>query len=118
MKKTFFNFIRHGLMACGLGPLILAVLYLILQHQYHIETLTATEVCIGIISVSVFAFIAGGINEIYQIERLPLVFSAIFVFGNLGCHLFRHPSKNRQTQCDPEGKTKSVLMVQLYFAPA
>lgn len=82
MKKTFFNFIRRGLVSCGLGPLILAVLYLILQHHHNIQTLTVTEVCVGIISLSALAFIAGGSNEIYQIERLPLVV-AIFIHGSI-----------------------------------
>ena len=36
----------------------------------------------GIFSLSVLAFIAGGMNTIYQIERLPLM-AAIFIHGGV-----------------------------------
>ena len=80
MKKNIFEFLRRGLVACGFGPIVLAILYLILQHQGVIENLTVNEVCLGIFSLSALAFIAGGMNVIYQIERLPLML-AIFIHG-------------------------------------
>ena len=80
MKKNIFGFLRRGLVACGFGPIVLAILYLILQHQGVIENLTVNEVCLGIFSLSALAFIAGGMNVIYQIERLPLMV-AIFIHG-------------------------------------
>ena len=82
MKKNIFEFVRRGLAACGLGPLVLAVLYLILQSQGIVQTLTVNEVCMGIISLSLLAFIAGGMNFIYQIERLPLMV-AILIHGGV-----------------------------------
>ena len=60
MKKTVLEFVRRGLTACGFGPMILAILYLILQRTAGLETLTVHEVCLGIVSLSVLAFIAGG----------------------------------------------------------
>ena len=80
MKKVIPEFLRRGAAACGLGPIVLAVLYLILQQQAAIETLTVREVCIGIFSLSALAFIAGGMNVIYQIERIPLMV-AILIHG-------------------------------------
>ncbi|MBE6672375.1 MAG: DUF3021 domain-containing protein [Ruminococcaceae bacterium] len=80
MKKTILEFIRRGLIACGFGPLVLVVLYLILQSQCDMHTVSVNEACIGIVSLSVLSFIAGGINVIYQIERLPLT-AAIFIHG-------------------------------------
>ena len=74
------EFFRRGLIACGFGPIILVVFYLILQYQCNIQTLTVNQVCIGIISLSALAFIAGGMNFIYQIEQLPLMV-AIFIHG-------------------------------------
>ena len=73
MKNYIRDFFRRGLIACGFGPLVLAILYLILQSQAGLETLTVSEVCRGIISLSALAFIAGGMNTLYQIERLPLM---------------------------------------------
>ena len=80
MKKTVLEFCRRGLIACGLGPMILVVLYLILQQHGVLHTLTVNEVCLGIVSLSALAFVAGGMNVIYQMERLPLMV-AILVHG-------------------------------------
>ncbi len=80
MKRYVLEFLRRGLTACGFGPIILAILYLILQHHADLETLTVNQVTIGIFSLFALAFIAGGMNVIYQIERLPLMV-AIFIHG-------------------------------------
>ena len=82
MKKFLLDFLRRGLVACGLGPVVLAFLYLILQHQAAVEILTVNQVCIGIFSLTALAFIAGGMNVIYQIERLPLMV-AILIHGGV-----------------------------------
>ena len=80
MKKFILDFLRRGLVTCGLGPIVLAVLYLILQQSAAIETLTVNQVCIGIFSLTALAFIAGGMNAVYQIERLPLMV-AVLIHG-------------------------------------
>ena len=80
MKKTVLEFCRRGCAACGVGPLVLAVIYLILQQQGAVETLSVGQVCIGIFSLSALAFVAGGMNVIYQVERLPLM-AAILIHG-------------------------------------
>ena len=82
MKKYVLEFLRRGLVACGFGPVILAIIYLILQQQKLIETLTVNQVCLGIFSLTALAFIAGGMNIIYQIEKLPLMI-AIFIHGSV-----------------------------------
>ena len=80
MKRTLLEFFRRGLIACGFGPIILAVVYLILQRHGAVQTLTVNEVCLGIFSLSALAFIVGGMNMIYQVERLPLMV-AILIHG-------------------------------------
>ena len=80
MKKFALEFLHRGLVACGIGPLVLVIIYLILQRSAAVETLTVSEVCIGIVSLAVLAFIAGGMNAIYQIERVPLMI-AILIHG-------------------------------------
>ncbi len=82
MKKNILEFFRRGLIACGFGPIVLAILYLILQQQGVVQTLTVNEVCLGIFSLSALAFIAGGMNVIYQIEQLPLM-AAILIHGGI-----------------------------------
>jgi len=82
MKKCVLEFFRRGIIACGFGPLILAVLYLVLQQQGLVQSLTVNEVCLGIFSLSALAFVAGGMNVIYKIERLPLMV-AILIHGGV-----------------------------------
>ena len=82
MKKIILEFIRRGLTACGFGPIVLAVLYLILQRQGILHSLTVEQVCLGIVSLWVLAFVAGGMNVLYQIERLPLMM-AILIHGSV-----------------------------------
>lgn len=80
MKKMVLEFFRRGAAACGLGPLVLAVLYLILQKTGNLETLTVSQVCTGIFSLSALAFLAGSLNVVYQVERLPLM-AAVTIHG-------------------------------------
>lgn len=82
MKKVALEFLRRGVMSCGVGPIILAVLYLILHHNGVVENLSVKELCVGIFSLSALAFVAGGINALYQLERLPLM-AAILIHGSV-----------------------------------
>ena len=92
MKKFILEFLRRGLIAAGIGPIVLAIVYLILQQTGAVETLSVNQVCIGIFSITALAFIAGGMNAIYQIERLPLmvailIHGSILYIGYLGTYL-------------------------------
>ncbi len=80
MKKFALEFLRRGIIASGIGPIILAVVYLILQASANVYTLTVNDVSVGIFSLFALAFIAGGMNAIYQIERLPLM-TAVLIHG-------------------------------------
>ena len=82
MKKFASAFVLRGLIAMGIGPVVLATVYLILKHADAIDTLTVDEVCIGIFSLSILAFIAGGMNAIYKIEHVPLL-TAILIHGGV-----------------------------------
>ena len=80
MKKFVSYFLLRGLVACGFGPVVLAVVYLVLYQQGVVQTLAVTEVCMGIFSLFALAFVAGGMNAIYQIERIPVML-AILIHG-------------------------------------
>ena len=82
MKRNILEFSRRGFSACGSGPMVLAILYLILHRQGLIQTLTVDQVCTGIFSLSALAFIAGGMNVIYRIEQVPLMW-AILIHGSV-----------------------------------
>lgn len=80
MKQYILDFCKRGLVAAAGGPLILAIVYGILGACGAIDTLTPGEVCKGILTVTLLAFIAAGISVVYTIERLPL-FTAIGIHG-------------------------------------
>ncbi|MBE6565076.1 MAG: DUF3021 domain-containing protein [Ruminococcaceae bacterium] len=80
MKKTISDFCFRGLVGGGFGPLVLAVVYLILHRFAGVETLSVDQLCRGIFSLYALAFAAGGLNVLYAIERLPLA-AAILIHG-------------------------------------
>ena len=82
MRQNVLEFLRRGLVAAGFGPLILVAVYLILQGRVGVETLTVRQVCLGILSLTALAFLAGGMNVVYQVERLPLM-AAIAIHGGV-----------------------------------
>ena len=93
MKKNVLESFHRGLTVCGFGPMVLAVLYLILHRCGVVDTLTVQQVGRGIFSLSALAFIAGGMNVIYRIERMPLMAAillhgAVLYLSYLGTYLF------------------------------
>ena len=82
MKKYGLEFLHRGLLAAAGGPVILAIIYGILGVTDAVTALSPTEVCLGILSITLMAFIAAGITMIYQVEQLPLI-SAILIHGGV-----------------------------------
>ena len=82
MKKFIHEIIRRGLMAAAGGPVVLAIVYGILGATGAADSLTPGEACMGILSVTLMAFIAAGITAVYQVERLPIA-SAIAIHGGV-----------------------------------
>ena len=72
MKKFFKDFLLRGLLCAAGGPLILAVIYGILGAVGAVEAFTPREVCLGILTITLLAFIAAGMTAIYRQEQLPL----------------------------------------------
>ena len=82
MKKHIGQFALRGCLAASGGPVILAIIYGILGATDAVSALAPGEVCLGIVSVTLMAFIAAGITCVYQIESLPLL-SAILIHGGV-----------------------------------
>jgi hypothetical protein len=72
MKKFWKEFLFRGLICAGGGPIVLAILYGILGATGAVEAFSPREVCLGILSITLLAFIAAGMTAIYQMEQLPL----------------------------------------------
>lgn len=80
MKSYISAFCKRGLVAAPGGPVILAIIYGILGATGTVQALSPGEVCKGILTITLMAFIAGGITAVYQIESLPL-FPALLLHG-------------------------------------
>lgn len=75
MKSFFKEFFKRGFISAWGGPFILAMIYYIVGKTESIENIPINEVSLGILSITLMAFIAGGITAIYQSEKLPLASS-------------------------------------------
>lgn len=80
MKKFAKEFMLRGFLAAGGGPVVLAIIYGTLGQVGAVSSLTPREVCLGILSITLLAFIVAGMTAIYQLEQLPLV-TAILIHG-------------------------------------
>lgn len=83
MKNHLKEFVHRGLLAAGFGPVVLAIIFGILGATGTVQTLSVREVTTGFLTVTLMAFIAGGINIVYGIERLPLMWAILLHAGVL-----------------------------------
>lgn len=72
MKEFWKNFALRGLVAAAGGPVVLGIVYGILGVAGVIVSLSPGAVCMGILTVTVLAFISAGITAVYTVEQLPL----------------------------------------------
>ena len=72
MKRYGLEFLKRGALAAVGGPLILAIVYLSLHANGVVESIAVTKIAVEILTVTLMAFIAGGVSVVYTIERLPL----------------------------------------------
>ncbi len=75
MKAFFKEFLKRGFISAWGGPFVLAIIYFIVGKTENIQNIPINEVSLGIISITIMAFMAGGITAIYQNDVLPLVSS-------------------------------------------
>ena len=82
MKKFTLEFLRNGLFACGGGPVVWAIVYLILSGTGVATEVSAGKVAVEVMTITILAFVAGGIGAVYRVERLPLAI-AILLHGTV-----------------------------------
>ena len=78
MKKYISDFVFRGLVTAAGGPVVLGIIYGILGASGAVTSLDPMEVCQGILSIALMAFIAAGITMVYSVDRLPTI-SAILI---------------------------------------
>ena len=72
LKKYLKDFLLRGLVSMGFGPFVLSVVYGILGLCGVVDKLAVNEVVLGYLSITVLAFLCGGITVVYQIEEIGL----------------------------------------------
>lgn len=92
MKAFVKEFLKRGAIFCGLGPLILAIVYIFLANSNVVETVAVSRLIIEIISSLVMAFIAAGISAIYTVEKIQypvagLIQGSVLLIDYLGIYL-------------------------------
>ena len=80
MKNIFREFMHRGLLCMGFGPIVLAIVFAILNLCGVVEVITVSEMVLGIFTITVVAFVAAGVTVVYQIEKLPMLY-AILIHG-------------------------------------
>ena len=93
MKKYAKEFFHRGLLFGGFGPIIIAIIYLILQNTVTNFVLSGNEVFSAIISTYLLAFVHAGASVFNQIEEWSIMKSLLCHFGLLyviyiACYLF------------------------------
>lgn len=83
MKKYILEFVKRGLMAAAGGPVVLAIIYFVLGATGTVTALSPNEASLGIVSLTLMAFIAAGITMIYTVERLALPMAILIHAGVL-----------------------------------
>ena len=71
-EKFLKNFAFRGMIAMGFGPIVLAIVYLILGITGVAENIGVYEMVTGILTITLLAFLCGGMTAVYQIESLGI----------------------------------------------
>lgn len=77
MKGLVKKFIHRGLLTAAGGPVVLAIVYYFLGRYGVLQSLTVEEAVKGILTVTLMAFVAGGIPVVYEAERLGLLWATL-----------------------------------------
>lgn len=80
MNKYFKEFLHRGLMFGGFGPIILGIIYAILEGTVENFSLNGSQILVAIISVYLLAFVQAGASVFNQIDSFSVP-KALF------CHL-------------------------------
>ena len=83
MKQIVCRFLHRGLVFGGFGPIVLGIVYAILERTVENFTLGGTQLLVAIVSVYLLAFVQAGASVFNQIEQWSLPKSLLFHFSAL-----------------------------------
>ena len=83
MNKYLKEFFHRGLMFAGFGPVILGIIFAIIETTQEGFSLCGYEVLIAIASTYLLAFVQAGASVFNQIESWPIAKSLFCHFGSI-----------------------------------
>ena len=83
MNKYVKEFLHRGLIFGGFGPVVVGIVFAILQYTVEGFSLGGTQVLLAIISTYLLAFVQAGVTVFNQIEHWSTVKSLLCHFGSL-----------------------------------
>ena len=83
MKRYVKEFFLRGLICGGFGPIVMAVIYAVLQATVADFSINGYDACIAIVSTYLLAFVHAGASVFNQIEEWPLPKSMLVHFATL-----------------------------------
>lgn len=81
MKKHVKEFLHRGLMFGGFGPIVVGIVYVILENTVENFSLSGGQVCLAVVSTYLLAFLQAGATVFNQIENWSVPRSLL-------CHFF------------------------------
>ncbi|MBQ9964600.1 MAG: DUF3021 domain-containing protein [Clostridia bacterium] len=83
MNQYLKQFLHRGLLFGGFGPIVVGIVYGILEKTLPDFSLTGIQVLLAIVSTYVLAFVQAGASIFNQIEHWSIAKSLFFHFGSL-----------------------------------
>lgn len=68
MNRYIKEFLHRGLLFGGFGPIVIGIVYYILEQSVPDFSLSGPQVCLAIVSTYVLAFLQAGASVFHQIE--------------------------------------------------
>lgn len=92
MNKYLKEFFHRGLIFGGFGPIVLGIIYAIVETSVADFSLSGMQVLVAIVSIYLLAFVQAGASVFNQIEHWSLPKTLLCHFGTLyivyvGCYL-------------------------------
>lgn len=83
MNKYVKEFLHRGLIFAGFGPIVVGIVFAVLQHTVDGFSLGGVQVLLAVISTYLLAFVQAGVTVFNQIEHWSTVKSLLCHFGSL-----------------------------------
>lgn len=83
MNRYLKEFLHRGLVFAGLGPIILGIIFFVLEKTLDDFSVSGGQILLGIVSTYILAFVQAGVSVFNQIEHWSLPKSLLCHFGML-----------------------------------